>query len=205
MNEPAPSATDPRLLSRVGKDLADAAAWSEFVDRYGPRVHAWCRRWGLQGVDAEEVTQIVLVKLAGKMRTFVYDPRRSFRAWLKTVAHHAWRDFVDGQIRPGLGAGDSRVQRRLEQLEAREDLLQHLDEEFERELLREAMARVRERVEGKTWEAFQRLTFQQQSGREVAGALDMALGAVFMAKKRVQTMLTEEVARLQGSDSETEV
>ena len=29
------------------------------------------------------------------MATFAYDPSRSFRGWLKTLTHHAWRDLVD--------------------------------------------------------------------------------------------------------------
>jgi RNA polymerase sigma-70 factor (ECF subfamily) len=199
MGDPPPFATDPRLLSRVRKDLADGAAWADFVGRYGPRIHGWCRRWGLQQADAEEVTQTVLVKLAEKMRTFVYDPARSFRAWLKTIAHHAWLDLVRSQ-KAARGSGDSAVQERLEQAVAGDDLQRHLEEEFERELLSEALGRVRERVTAQTWEAFHRLTFQQQSGREVAAALHMEMGAVFMAKKRVQTMLQQEIQRLEGAE-----
>jgi RNA polymerase sigma-70 factor (ECF subfamily) len=172
--------------------------WVTFVNRYGPKIQAWCRHWGLQHADAEEVTQIVLVKLLNKMQTFAYDPSRSFRAWLKTVAHHAWQDYVDGQRRAVQGSGDSSIRAKLEAAEAGEDLLRHLDEAFERAQLEEALARVQERVESRTWEAFQRLTFHQQSGREVAAALHLELGAVYMAKKRVQSMLHEEIENLQG-------
>ncbi len=52
---------------------------------------------GLQDADAEDVAQEILLKLARKLRDFSYNPESSFRGWLKTVAHHAWRDFVDGQ------------------------------------------------------------------------------------------------------------
>ena len=54
---------------------------------------------GLQDADAEDVAQEILLKLARKLRDFAYDPKSSFRGWLKTVAHHAWRDFVDGRSR----------------------------------------------------------------------------------------------------------
>jgi hypothetical protein len=36
------------LLSRLRGDPHDQSAWDEFVGRYGPRIDAWCRRWGLQ-------------------------------------------------------------------------------------------------------------------------------------------------------------
>ena len=78
------SQTSASLLNRLRRDPNDQSAWNEFVNRYGPRIHAWCRHWNLQEADAQDVTQIVLLQLAAKMRTFVYDPSRSFRAWLKT-------------------------------------------------------------------------------------------------------------------------
>jgi DNA-directed RNA polymerase specialized sigma24 family protein len=46
----------------------DQAAWNEFVERYGRRIYGWCRQWGLQEADAEDVTQDVLLRLARKMQ-----------------------------------------------------------------------------------------------------------------------------------------
>src|SRR5687767_1486677 len=94
------SETRVSLLGRLRHDVTDQAAWSEFVDHYGVKIHDWCRRvWGLQDADARDVTQSVLLKLATRMRDFEYDPGRSFRAWLKTVTQHAWSDFRDSQRR----------------------------------------------------------------------------------------------------------
>ena len=94
-------ATSPTLLGRLGRLPVDQAAWGEFAERYGRKIYGWCRHWRLQQADAEEVTQEVLLKLARKMATFQYDPKRSFRAWLKTVTHHTWRDFLDSRRLPG--------------------------------------------------------------------------------------------------------
>ena len=47
--------------------------------RYGRKIYAWCRRWNLQEADTEDVTQMVLLKLAEKMRSFDYDTNKSFR------------------------------------------------------------------------------------------------------------------------------
>jgi RNA polymerase sigma-70 factor (ECF subfamily) len=201
MADPVQSSTDPRLLSRIRKGPSNAD-WSDFVQRYGPKVRAWCRHWGLQEADAEDVTQIVLVKLLEKLRTFAYDPAQSFRAWLKTVTRHAWQDFVERQRHLVPGSGDSKVRQRLEAVEAGEDLLQQLEEEFERAQLEEAMARVQGRVESRTWEAFFRLTFLEESGRSVAAALHMGIGAVYMAKNRVQTMLQQEIEKLRAPNHE---
>src|SRR6516162_1842099 len=86
MTDPQPSsATRISLLFRLRQEPASQAAWNEFAARYGPQIGAWCRRWGLQEADAEDVTQSVLTLLSAKLRDFSYDPKRRFRAWLKTV------------------------------------------------------------------------------------------------------------------------
>ena len=63
------SCTSPTLLGRLRCQPVDQAAWGEFVDRYGPRIYQWCRRWDLQEADAQDVTQTVLLRLASKLQT----------------------------------------------------------------------------------------------------------------------------------------
>src|SRR5262249_9381046 len=114
------------LLSQLRQEPHDQASWDEFVERYGRHIYRWCRQWKLQDADAEDVTQDVLVKLTQKLRAFSYDPSRSFRGWLKTVAYNAWRDFEDGRRRRRARAAAGDSQARGEQmltLEAREDLI----------------------------------------------------------------------------------
>src|SRR5437588_11122786 len=134
------------------------------------------------------------------MGEFTYDPSRSFRAWLKTLTHHAWSDFLESQQRPGLGSGDSRVGGLLQSIEAREDLVKHLEAEFDREIYEEAMARVRLRVAPQTWSAFTLTALEGLSGAEAAERIPMQVAQVFVAKRRVQKMLQEEVAKLDKPD-----
>jgi RNA polymerase sigma-70 factor (ECF subfamily) len=189
--------TSPTLLGRLRSDPEDQGSWEAFVERYGRMVYRWCRRWGLQDADAQDVTQTVLAKLAVQLRTFTYDPARSFRAWLKTIAHHAWRDFLEGQRRPGRGSGDSQVLELLQSIEARDDLAQKLEEAFDRELLEAAIARVRLRVAPRTWEAYRLTALEGLSGLEAAGRLGMKVTRVFLSKSKVQKMLREEVRDLE--------
>src|SRR6516164_7243474 len=114
------SGTRITLLGRLRRDPTNQAAWAEFVEHYGGKIYDWCRKWRLQEADAQDVTQNVLLKLAQKLREFTYDPSRSFRAWLKTVTHHAWSDFVESRQRPGLGSGDSALLQQLDSLAARD-------------------------------------------------------------------------------------
>ena len=169
-----------------------------FVKRYGPRIYGWCRRWNLQEADADDVTQLVLATLAQKMGSFAYDPARSFRAWLKTIAHHAWSDFLASKQRAGLGSGDSRVAELLQSVEAREDLVTRLDAAFDHELLEEALLRARLRVEPHTFEAFRLTAVDGMSGPEAARQLRLPVATVFKAKSRVRKLVQAELQRLEG-------
>jgi RNA polymerase sigma-70 factor (ECF subfamily) len=195
------SGTRATLLGRLRLEPHNQAAWDEFVAQYGGKIYGWCRKWNLQEADAQDVTQNVLLRLAQKMGAFTYDPARSFRAWLKTLTQHALSDFLEARQRPGLGSGDSQVGQLLASLEARDDLARELAEEFDRELLREAMARVRLRVAPQTWQAFHLTAFEGLSGAEAAERIPMQVAQVFVAKRRVQKMIREEVARLEAAEA----
>ena len=185
------------LLGRLRKESVDQDAWGEFVRRYGPHIYRWCRKWKLQEADAQDVTQAVLVKLVQKMRTFEYDPTRRFRGYLKTLTHYAWCDFLEGRQRAAAGSGDTQVLEALQTIEARDDLVEHLNHEFDQEILQEAMTRVQERVERRTWDAFCLTALEGLSGAAAAERLAMKVGTVFKAKSKVQKMLQDEISKLE--------
>jgi RNA polymerase sigma-70 factor (ECF subfamily) len=197
MSESANPETRVTLLFRLRRDPGDAAAWAEFVGHYEGKILCWCRAWHLQEADARDVAQAVLLKLAVRMRDFSYDPDRSFRGWLKSVTRHAWLAFREQQRRPGAGSGDSRVWEQLCSVAAGEDLLRRLEEVFDRELLEEAVRRVRLRVEPRTWEAFRLTAEEGLSGAEASARVGMRVSQVYVAKRRVQLMLQEEVKKLE--------
>lgn len=201
-SEPSTSIT---LLGRLGRTPTDQAAWEQFVERYGPTLYRWARHRGLQKTDAEDVTQDVLMRLLEKMKTFRYDASGSFRGWLLTLTHHAWYDFLEKRRRcSGCGSGGSVVVQMLQTVEARDDLVRHLEEEFDRELLDRAMVEVQRRVEPRTWDAFRMLTLEGRSGAEVAAQLHMKVAAVFVARSRVQKWLRDEVHRLEEAHREAQ-
>lgn len=195
-DDPLPT-TRVALLTRLRQDPTDQAGWAEFVERYGRHIYRWCRQWKLQDADAEDVTQNILVKLSQKLRAFAYDPSRSFRGWLKTVAHHAWRDFEDDRRNARPAAGDRQVVELMQSLEAREDLAQKLEEAFDFELLEAAKVRVRLRVAPHTWEAFRLAAFEGVPVGEVAARVHLQVAMVYVAKSKVQKMLQEEIGRLE--------
>ena len=198
MDSSSLSVTSPTLLARLRQEPDSQAAWAQFVDRYGRKIYGWCRQWRLQEADAEDVTQHVLVKLVQQMRKFAYNPTGSFRGWLRTVTHHAWSDFVADRGRGGRASGDPRTAECLNTLAARDDLVVHLEAQFDQEVLDEATCRVRLRVAPSSWEAFRLTALEELSGAVAAQKLGMQVWAVFKAKARVQQLLQEEITRLEG-------
>ena len=193
---PSDSYTRVTLLGRLRSAPSDPVAWAEFVEWYGQKVFVWCRAWGLQEADAQDVTQEVFLKLSGRMQDFRYDPQGSFRAWLKTVTHHAWHDHLCKQRKPGQGSGGESAIERLAAIEAKDDLARRMEDAADQELLKEAAARVRLRIEPRTWDAFYLLAVEGRSGAEAAKQLEMKVATVFVARSKVQRMLREELARL---------
>jgi RNA polymerase sigma-70 factor (ECF subfamily) len=201
MEAGAASATSSSLLGRLRAAPTDETAWKDFVRRYGGKIYGWCRQWALQAVDAEDVTQNVLLTLAGRLRTFDYDPARSFRAWLRTVTRHAVCDFLEERRRADPSGRRSAVER-LEEEAVQDDLLQRLQDEFDLELFEEAMTRVQSRLAPHRWEAFRLTALEGLSGAEVATRLQMKVATVFAAKSTIHELLRKELRRLEAPDDD---
>jgi RNA polymerase sigma-70 factor (ECF subfamily) len=192
--------TSMTLLERLQNNPDDPQAWDLFVERYQPRIRAWCLTWGLQATDAEDVAQEVLVKLFAAFGKFQYDRARSFRAWLKTVTKNAWCDFVADRHRdPGRNAGPLAMI--ADSSAARSDLEREIEDAFDAELLELAMHRVKKRVKSTTWQAFQLTVIEGLSGVDAAQKIQIPVAHVFVAKNRVQKMLREEARVLRNEPS----
>ena len=159
-------------------------------------MHHWCQDWGLQAADAEDVTQSLLLKLVHTMTAFEYDPDRSFRAWLKKATQNMLSDFLTARRRQAASGGDAIVAL-LDAVEARIDLSQRLEREFDRELLEEAMVRVRSRLTPNKWDAFRLTALEGASGAEAAQRLGMPVATVYTSKSKVQKLLQEEIGKLE--------
>ena len=81
------------LLGEVSVSPSNHSAWDEFAAAYGPLILEWAGRRKLRHADAQDLCQLVLLKLVGGLPT--YNPTKGrFRAWLKTTVANATTDFV---------------------------------------------------------------------------------------------------------------
>jgi RNA polymerase sigma-70 factor (ECF subfamily) len=74
---------------------------------------------------------------------------------------------------------------------------QEWDREFDRRLFDWAAEQVRGEFQAPTWEAFWRTAVDHASPREVAEALGLTVGAVYVAKSRVLARLRAAIAEVQ--------
>lgn len=194
------SITSLTLMRKLRANPKDAEAWNTFLQTYGPRIDAWCRRWKLQEADVQDVTQNILMKLARQFGRFEYNPDRSFRNWLRSVTESALSDFVAARDRK---AAVTSVPEVLTTTQAQADLLTRLSESFDLELLAEARIRVREVVDPKHWRVFTIMVDEDQSGAEAAGKEDISVANAFAIKSRVQKMIREQIRLLdEGADGD---
>src|SRR5947209_383522 len=176
--------TRPSLLVRL-RDAADHEAWADFVRLYAPAIYRFARRKGLQDADAADLSQEVLRGVAGSIGRLDFDPRQGmFRSWLFTLAHRRLCDWLISRQRRDRGSGDSATLQLLHEQPDRADE-EWWEQDLEREIFARAAERIRPAFSANTWQAFWQTAVDGKSGREVAHALGMTVGAVYLAKSRV--------------------
>lgn len=197
------SATSFTLLLRIRRAEQDEEAWREFVARYGQRIYQWCLNRRLQPNDAEDVTQNVLVRMAKYLRNFEYRPGLTFRGWLRRATENAIKDFLQERSRQASVDDGSELLRRLNEVEARDELTQRLGEVFDLELMDEAISRVSARIARNRWLAWQMTACEGRPAAEVAAELKMKVASVYTARNQVQKMIREEIESLESTDGLT--
>jgi len=196
--------TNPTLLDRLG-NWRDHEAWVDFVTRYDPVIRLSCRRYRLSAENADELSQRVWIELARRMRTFRYDPGKTFRGWLRQLCQSRAIDLLRKKNADAVRSlQDQPVESLLQ--EASVEIDAELNAAAERplllELAEEVQSAVRRRVDERTWQVFWNIAVEGWSVREASGAAGISYYAAFAAQKRVGRMLREEGRRLmvEGED-----
>ena len=199
MNSPIPDTRKSLILRLPNRD--DAEAWDEFTQIYQPLVYRLARSKGLQDADAQEVSQEVLVAVAGAVDRWKPDPQRGrFRDWLFRIARNWMLNYLTRKNYRSIASGNGDVDQWLQQQpDASTDQSAVLDLEYEREVLRWASVRVRQCVKDSTWKAFWMTSVEGRRAADVASELGISVGAVHIARSRVIGRLTNMVTRFELS------
>ncbi len=178
------------LIIRI-RDAADAKAWSQFLEVYRPMIYRVARKRGWQDADAQDLTQVVLLKVASKIDQFDPSGPARFRTWLTRVCHNAITDELRRR-RPDAGQGGSTEVTRLSQHPEEIDTDEFCREQ-RRAIFRWAAREICSEFEEISWEAFRLTSIDELSCQEAAAKLGVSIGAVYTARSRVMRRLKQKV------------
>jgi RNA polymerase sigma-70 factor (ECF subfamily) len=191
-----PTSSD--LLKRAA-NWEDRAAWSVFFKTYDPLIHLWCRGYNLDDATHRDLCQQIWLELAKRIRTYQYDPGKTFRGWLRQFCHSRALDLLrKRKAEPVCFLDHLAIEARSPavaaiggedggELDSRCSRLLH-----QAELAQEA---VKVRVDARSWQVFWRIGVEGRSLRDTADEVGMSYAAVFAAHKRVARMLRAEGER----------
>jgi RNA polymerase sigma-70 factor (ECF subfamily) len=185
------------LLDRLAGGSPGDDDWRRLCGLYQPLLRAWLGRAGVDGADAEDLMQDVMLVVFREVGQFSRRGRGSFRAWLRAILANRLRDhFRKCRHRP-TATGDSAFAERLDELESPGSSLSALwDREHDEHVVAALLRQVQPHFTGPTWQAFRRHVLEGADAAAVAEELGLSLNSVLLAKSRVLKRLRQELGGL---------
>ena len=193
------------LILRL-RDWDDQASWKDFFETYWKLIYSVALKAGLNDAEAQDVVQETIISVARYIPGFRYDPALgSFKSWLMRITrtriadHFRKRRFEKGGKRfPREQAMDPG------QMEAYADLGDFdleaaWNEEWERHILANALAKVRESVNPVQYQIFYLHVCKGLPARQVAASLGVKLAEVYFAKYKVGSATKKAVQQMRDS------
>ena len=162
-------------------------AWARFVHLYTPLLARWADRLGVPPADRGDLLQEVFLAFYRALPAFRYEPGRSFRAWVYTVAANKWREMQRKRVPVPLAGDDPRW------LEPHgDDPAEQIGEaEYRAVLAAQAARLIRDRFADVTWRAFWATAVDGRPPADVAAELGLTRNATYVAKSRVLSRLRD--------------
>ncbi len=192
-------ATRRSLVERLG-DWNDRKRWQQFFDSYWRLIHNAARKAGLTEAEAQEVVQETLITVAKKIDQLKYDPAiGSFKGWLLNITRwriaDQFRKRKPDQARKSFrDDGDVRTAT-IERIAdpAGLELEEIWDEEWRKNRMQAAVARVKRQVDPKQYQIFDCYVFKEWPAQKVASELRVTIAQVYLAKHRLAALLKKEL------------
>jgi RNA polymerase sigma-70 factor (ECF subfamily) len=200
--------TQPSLLRRL-KNTQDHQSWQEFNDIYSQLILRFAIKAGLTEDESREVVQDTMISAAKHLPAFEYDPKVcAFKTWLLNLSNWRIKDqlrkrrslavVTSAHLQSGLADDSSRTSP-LERLpDPTGSALEALwDREWRTTLFESALARVKVRVDLQQWQVFDLYALKHWTVNDVAKALGVSSGRVYLIKHRVSLLVRREVRKLE--------
>jgi RNA polymerase sigma-70 factor (ECF subfamily) len=143
------------LLFRI-RQAADHQAWERLTGLYSPLLAVWLRKYDVQASDVDDLVQEVLLAVAKDVKNFEHGGRPgAFRAWLKAILVNHLRQFWRSRERRPHAAGDTNIERRLNELaDPASDMSQLWNLQHDQHVARQLLALAEPHFTQSTWQAF---------------------------------------------------
>jgi RNA polymerase sigma factor (sigma-70 family) len=194
------------LLSRL-RGWDDQESWQEFFGTYGRLIYRIAVKAGLTSAEAEDVVQETVIIVARKLPGFKYDPALgSFKGWLMLITRRRIEKqlkkrmpFAPDRAAPSRGDG-TRLTSTVERVAdpRRFDLEAAWDDEWQQNLWKAALARLKAQVRPKQFQMFDLYALKGWPVQDVARALSVSAALVYVTKHRLSAILKREVKRLEA-------
>lgn len=187
--------TSVTLLQRVR--LRDPDAWRRLLQLYVPLVDYWCRQWGVQAADSDDVQQEVFQAVAAGLERYKHGrDGGTFRGWLRGIARHKIQDHYRRREQRPEAQGGTDAHQRLQQVPQPDEELPEEPAEQIQGLFQRALELVRGEFEPNTWTAFWRAAVEGHAPAVIAADLGVSPAAIRQAKSRVLRRLKDELGEL---------
>jgi len=185
--------TSESLLVRLQSTGTDEA-WARFSDLYTPLIFYWARRNGLGSHDAADLVQEVMALVFQKLPEFQYDPRRSFRSWLRTVTLNKHRE----RLRRKSIKIDNVSQSQLVNVAGNgsgpgEAAGQTWDRDYSANLVSHAIDLMRKEFAPETWNALKLFVTSDRTAQEISTETGVSTSTIYSAKSRLMKRMRQEL------------
>jgi len=198
-----PISTRYTLLSRL-EDRGDEDSWRDFFNIYWRLIYSVAIKSGLTEAEAQDVVQETIISVARDIQKFKRDRTLgSFKGWLRNSSR--WR--IADQLRKRTRAGqwdDSKTGADLPRPDeteipdpAGEAAESAWEEEWQANLLKAALETVKHCVKEEHYQIFDLYVIKQWPVRNVARALGVNVGLIYLVKYRMSALLKKEIRRLE--------
>jgi RNA polymerase sigma-70 factor (ECF subfamily) len=188
------------LLSRL-QNWEDNESWRDFFDTYWRLIYTVALKSGLSDAEAQEVVQETIICVAKNIQKFKRDRKLgSFKGWLRNLTH--WRIADQLRKRTTVLQGDRALASEslcVEEIPEvpGEAVASEWEGEWQRNLLKAALERIRRRVREEQYQLFDLYVVRQWPVDRITQILGVSATRVYLAKHRITRLIQQEVRRLQ--------
>jgi RNA polymerase sigma-70 factor (ECF subfamily) len=186
------------------EDRDDQDSWKDFFDTYWRLIYSVALKSGLTEAEAQDVVQETIISVARDIQKFKRDRTLgSFKGWLRNIIRWRIADQLRKRTRASWGDA-SQTGAELPPPDMAEipdpagrDPESAWEEEWQAHLLKAALETIRHTVKEEHYQIFDLNVLQQWPARNVARALGVNVGLVYLVKYRLSALLKKEIRRLE--------